>query len=111
MLSNNEFRQLNQSQKALKLVVEYNCSHRKAATLTGLSKATITRFVKAHHDGRDIGVQGRPNILNKKEKEIVISKINDRLDNGVITKYKDIKAIVSQKTITLSRDYINNLSF
>ena len=67
ILATSDYRCLNSTKRAMKLVTGENLSYRESAKITGTSHGVIIKALNAIRDGREIGINGRPSILNDEE--------------------------------------------
>ena len=62
-----EYRVLDPTHRAIKLINENVCSERAAAEVTGISRSTIMRAKSAQRSGRPVGRRGNPPIFEEHE--------------------------------------------
>jgi transposase len=89
-----EYRGLSQLEKGLKLIDEEGASLREAAEAVGITLSSLFRAKKARAENRDVGVPGRPRILNTKEEATLVQAIVDADIAGKPLTYKRLREVV-----------------
>jgi len=95
LLSTNEYRNLSNISKCLKLISDKKCSLRTAALVCDIQRSTIRRAQAAVKAGRPLQVNGRPKIFSSEEKENIANSIRQDRQEGKSVDYSEVKRIVS----------------
>lgn len=90
ILTTKEYLELPRVERAVKLINEQKASAREAAKAVVIDRSQLNRALKAIRDGRDVGVNGRPNHLKSNEQIQVINIVRDEIQNGQRPKHSDI---------------------
>lgn len=101
LLATQEFRGLEDIEKAVLLFTKHEASLRVASDLCGVTKGALERAVKAAKDGRDWGVVGRPRHLTLEEETRLaglVAEADAKQDPLTFNRFQDM---VSQFTHTL----------
>jgi hypothetical protein len=82
VLSTASFRQIHDDklQQAARLVNEYGLHKSIVAAYLRVSRPALDRALRALKDGREIGKNGRPPILNEEEEEELVAFIGERME-------------------------------
>ncbi|KAL6064461.1 hypothetical protein QOT17_010860 [Balamuthia mandrillaris] len=96
LLATAEFRRLPPMERARKLIEDTSMSVRKAAELTGVTKSSLHRAIKAHEAGRELGRVGRPRILSAQEEEELKKWIVEREEQKANTTFEQFKTKVEE---------------
>ena len=75
LLSTNEYRNLSNISKCLKLISDKKCSLRTSALVCDIQRSTICRAQVAVKAGRPLQVNGRPKIFSSEEKENIANSV------------------------------------
>ena len=68
ILATSDYRCLNPTKRAIKLVTDENLSYRESAKISGTSHRVIINALNAIRDGREIGKNGFPSFLMMRRK-------------------------------------------
>lgn len=82
VLSTADFRKIHEDklQQAARLVNEYGLHKSIVAAYLQVSRPALDRALRALKDGREIGKNGRPSILNEEEEEELVAFIGERTE-------------------------------
>jgi transposase len=94
LIARREFRKLGDVEKAVKLNKEYGTSQEDAAAVCGVSRNQLRKGKKAVEEGRDVGVVGRPTLLNPKEEEQLVALVKENVKKNTPLKYLEFKDAV-----------------
>jgi|SRR5271163_407212 hypothetical protein len=88
------YRGLSKVDRALKLMDEEGAGLRESAEAVEISYSKLFRAKKAREENREIGVHGRPRILNTKEEAELVQAIVDADIAGKPLTYKRLREVV-----------------
>jgi hypothetical protein len=95
LLATNDYRSLPSINKAIKLRKDNNLSFRTVVEATNITLPALQRAEKAIAEGREVGVNGRPNVLTKAAMECFIDLVNSFIDMREEINYDTAKQLVS----------------
>ena len=75
LLSTQKYRGKKPVEKGLLLHLEEDISYDQAAKLTSVNRKAIFRAFRAKLEGRQIGVAGKPKILNQEDTQEIITRL------------------------------------
>ncbi|KAL6056487.1 hypothetical protein QOT17_016107 [Balamuthia mandrillaris] len=96
LLGTSEFRQLTPMERAINLVQDVSMSIRNAAELTGISKSSLHRAIRAQEEGRELERVGRPRMLSSEEEEEVKKWIIEREEKKLYTTFEQFRTKVEE---------------
>lgn len=89
-----EYRGLTNVEKAVKLVQEHSAKPTTAANAMGVEKNKLKRALKAVEEGRNMGVRGRPTLLQPEEEEVLVSIVKGKINQKTPPKFSEFTADV-----------------
>jgi len=110
LLSTSSYRELNQLERAMKLVEDDECSYRVAAKVCSVKKNQIESGIKAKRKGRAVGKVGRPHALTPAQEESVAKKLQEKIDKGLNPTFKEFTDMVCYFVFSLF-NIVSLLSF
>lgn len=67
-------------EKAVILVTKYALSQKRTAEVLGVNRSLVRRALAAHNKGREIGRNGRPEVLSAQEKKELVKRIEKSVE-------------------------------
>jgi hypothetical protein len=97
LLATSDYRNLPPIDKAIKLREDEKLSYRTVVKSTDVTLPSLQRAEKARAEGRELGVNGRPNVLNKAAMECFIDLVNSFIDMREEINYDTAKQLVCNR--------------
>ena len=97
LLATTDYTNLEPVWKAIRLIEVDCCSVNMAAKLIGMDRSALRRARIAIAENRDIGVNGRPPILNSTSLDLLEEDVLEKIHSGSPPTYKECIPLVSLK--------------